>query len=132
MAKLRSQLPTTEPEAMFCRSGATWQMLGAPSFMYDDQAAVKAFDRWIGPGRGPTRLRVATTPRLSTERADKLKVDYLRRQLAPRLLWEANALTDAERAQLIRWQRRGLQLNAKAPAWLRAPEPWLNHLPPAA
>lgn len=132
MAKLRSQLPTTEPEAMFARSPGTWRLLGAPSFMYDDQAAVKAFDRWIGPGKGPTRLRVATSPPLSAGRADKLKVDYLRRQLAPRLLWEANALTDAERAQLIRWQRRGLQLNAKAPAWLRTPEPWLDHGPPAA
>ncbi len=130
MAKLRSQLPTTEPEAMFCRSAGTWRLLGSPSFMYDDAEAVRCFDRWLGPGRGPARLRIATN--MSTAAAERLKVDYLRRQLAPRILWEANALTDAERAQLIRWQRRGMQLNAKAPAWLRTPEPWLNHLPPVA
>ncbi len=130
MAKIRSQLPTTEPEAMFARSPGTWRLLGAPPFMYDDQAAVTAFDRWLGPGRGPARLRAATN--MSTPAAERLKVDYLRRQLAPRILWEANALTDAERAQLIHYRRRGPQLNVKAPAWLRCREPWLDHGPPAA
>ncbi len=131
MAKLRSQLPTTEPEAMFCRSAGTWRLLGSPPFMYDDQAAVNAFDSWLGHGKGPARLRAAGS-NMSTAAAERLKVDYLRRQLAPRILWEANALTDAERAQLVRWQRRGMQLNAKAPAWLRCKEPWLDHGPPAA
>lgn len=112
--------------SMFTRPPHVWRTLGAPECMYDDEAAVACYDDWM-PGQGNAKLRAALNMRVIPQPdVSALKVDYLRRIAAPRLLWRADALDPGERRALAR-RTRGLHSvtpNSGTPAWLTEPEPW--------
>lgn len=111
---------------MFARSPQVWRSLGAPECMFDDEAAVACYDEWM-PGQGDAKLRAALIMRVvPLPDVSALKVDYLRRVAAPRLLWRSDALDPGECAALTRRTRvlHAVTPTNRAPGWLTEPEPW--------
>lgn len=106
---------------MFTRDTETWIELRAPLWLYDEDAAAAAFDRWVAS----PFAAVGGTPA-------KFRARRLWRHGAPRYLWRYNALTGVELDRLTRWPRQyggGRCWNTLAPAWLRGDPPWLSRGP---
>lgn len=115
------------PGGRFTRAASTWRDLGAPLFMVDDADAIACYDLWLH-NKGPAKLRAALGwVMVPAPDVDHLKVTYLRRLAAPRLLWRADALDAAEVAALL---SNTLELsehppvNEHAPNWLSGTPPW--------
>lgn len=128
MAKRRTVVPdTTADGVLFTRPATAWDRLAAP-FMFDDAAALAAYETWI-PGEGRALLRAAVNLSPMHPTVVRMKVEFLREVAAPRILWHANELAPDELDELSKrspWNELRITFTANAPDWLTAPAPWLS------
>lgn len=120
----------------FTRSPEDWRRIAPDTpAMWDDGEAVRCYGLWVRPRCGPAGLRLTRVERdraggapsiirPDDPRWDGLKVHWLRRTVAPRVLWRAGALAPAELARLYGCDTTPALWTTRAPEWIRTECPW--------